>query len=84
MIIELNDGCTCTGISVNNTLYSELNTKEQDVFRQFICNLLYEYKDDIDIFEITKFLLERHNTTYSLSEPCECCGDCIETYTLEI
>lgn len=85
MTIELNKGCTVTGISVNNTLYSELNTKEQDVFRHFVCNLLYQNKDDIDIFDLTEFLLEKHpNATYTFSQPCECCGDCIETYKLDI
>lgn len=85
MTIELNKGCTVTGISVNNTPYSELNTKEQDIFRHLVCNLLYQNKDDIDILDLTEFLLDKHQkTVYTCSQPCECCGDCIETYKLEI
>lgn len=84
MKLELTKGCVCTGISVDNTPIKLLTPQERIELRQKLCKYILEKHDDFSLFDITEFILDRNYDTYEISEPCECCGDCVETTTLEL
>lgn len=83
MKIELIDGCVCTGMYIDDTSISEMSEEQRHKVRKVLCEYITEDKT-ISLFELAKFVCANADSEYSYSDPCECCGDCIETWKMEI
>lgn len=84
MKIELVQGCICDSYEVDGKEVSAFTLEE-------LKNLLrkqFEYsldKGDLDaLYRISYHLAEEFYDDLETSEPCECCGDSIWTYTTEL
>lgn len=84
MKIELTDGCICTGMCVDGTLISEMNEEQRHEVRKALCEYILNHEDVFDLFCLGEFVVTRTDSEYSYSGPCECCGDYIETWKMEI
>ena len=81
MLLEKTEGCVCWGRYVDDKSLEELSEEEKN-------NLLQVLKDQLtlsDLDEIFDLVLDNHYTDYeSDDKPCECCGDYVCTWKLEI
>ena len=83
MKIEITDGCVCAGMDIDGIPISEMSEDQRHEVRKALCE--YIMKDEtISLFELAKFACANADSEYSYSDPCECCGDCIETWKIEI
>lgn len=84
MKIEVIDGCVCTGMYIDGTSISEMSEGQRHEVRKALCEYIMEHEDEIDLFRLGEFVVANADSEYSYSGPCECCGDCIETWKMEI
>ena len=84
MKIELTEGCICTGMDVDGTPISELNEEQRYEVRKALCEYILNHEDEFDLFRLGEIVVTNADSEYSYSGPCECCGDCIETWKMEI
>lgn len=84
MKIELTDGCVCTGMYVDGTAISEMSEDQRHEVRKALCEYIMEHEDEFDLFRLGEIVVANADSEYSYSGPCECCGDCIETWKMEI
>lgn len=85
MKLELTEGCNCCAYEVDNKPVSILTTQElTDLLQKQFEYALKEGGWDA-LYRLSYHLAEEFYDTYECSdEPCECCGDYVETYTMEI
>lgn len=81
--MELTRGCMANSLTVDGTEEIYLSEdKRLEVKKQIGKWIL---KSDISLNNLLVLLLEHFHDEYDCSdEPCECCGDFIETYKLDI
>lgn len=84
MKIEVIDGCVCTGMYIDGTPISEMSEDQRHEVRKALCEYIMEHEDEIDLFRLGAIVVSIADSEYSYSQPCECCGDCIETWKMEI
>lgn len=84
MKIEVIDGCVCTGMYIDSTPISELNEEQLYEVRKALCEYMLNHEDEFDLFRLGEIVVANADSEYSYSGPCECCGDCIETWKMEI
>lgn len=84
MKIELTEGCVCTGMYIDGTPISEMSEDQRHEVRKALCEYIMEHEDEIDLFRLGAIVVSIADSEYSYSGPCECCGDCIETWKMEI
>lgn len=84
MKIEVIDGCVCTGMYVYGTSISEMSEEQRYKVRKALCEYIMNHEDEFDLFRLGEFVVTHADSEYSCSPPCECCGDCIETWKMEI
>lgn len=83
MKVEVIDGCVCTGMYVDGTSISEMNKDQRHEVRKALCE--YIMKDEtISLFGLALFVCANADSEYSYSGPCECCGEYINTWKMEI
>lgn len=82
MKIELNRGCICTGFYFDNKSEDKYSEQEIKAIRSKLCD--YINSSDIDLFDIVEFIMTEKGDYECSDHPCDCCGDFIETYKLEI
>lgn len=73
-------GCICDNLLINNKDAENLSREE---LINYIIRILYSIDDIGDIRHTLICLIEEFGDM-KVSGPCECCGDNIYTYTLEI
>jgi hypothetical protein len=83
MKIEVQDGCVCTGMYIDGTSISEMNEDQRHEVRKALCEYILNH-EEFDLFRLGEIVVANADSEYSYSQPCECCGDCIETWKMEI
>lgn len=87
MKIELTQGCICDGFYADDERIIDMSIEElKDIFTQltdYVKGLPLEDKK-FALYEAIYNIIELFAQHETSDEPCECCGDFIETYTLEI
>lgn len=84
MIIEKTDGCILSGMDVDGIPISEMNEDQRHEVRKALCEYILNHEDEFDLFRLGGIVVTNADSEYSYSGPCECCGDCIETWKMEI
>lgn len=81
MKLEYTYGCVCDSLSIDGV--ETIDMQEQD-FKNVIYKLIDRESDIAVLQSIYKDLMESQGEYESSDEPCECCGDYVTTYTLNI
>ena len=78
--IEYTCGCVCNSLSVNGEETSEM---EVNKLKEIICKLINAEKQTAVLQDILIDLVETNGEHKHLGT-CDCCGDSIDKWTLEI
>lgn len=81
MELEYTYGCICDSLTINDKETIDIPI---DTIKDVIQELLYSETDLAVIQDILISLITSQGTYECSDKPCECCGDYITTYTLEI
>ena len=75
-------GCLANELSVNGILEIDLTDKQ----RKEVINRIFQwYEKQPDALNVLlQYFIETHCDDYDCTEPCECCGDMVTTYKMEI
>lgn len=84
MKINWTRGCINDNLVINEKKYSDYNDKDKIILRQIILNWLVQKEDVIPTKDIIELILEMAGKYECSDEPCECCGDFIDSYEMEI
>lgn len=84
MKIEITEWCICTGMDVDGTSISDMSEDQRHEVRKALCEYIMNHEDEIDLFRLGEFVVTNADSEYSYSQPCECCGDSVETWKMEI
>lgn len=84
MKLKMVCGCTADSLTIDGKEEINLNTEEKKVVWKKVCEYLCHYGNHDHLNEFLQFVLSHHGKYGCSTEPCEQCGDYIETYTLEI
>lgn len=81
MKLQYTEGCTAYSLTVDNAESIDMDIND---FKSVIYKLI-DKENDLAVLQNTFRDCIYSQGMYSCTEkPCECCGDYIETYTLEI
>ena len=80
MIIRMVRGCICDSLSVDGKEEIDLTDEE----RQVVLNNIFEYIKPEHLNNALQELVQLFGEYECDDEPCETCGDYVETYTWEI
>lgn len=83
MKLKMVCGCTADSLTINGKEEIDLNFEEKKVVWKKVCEYL-KYCEPNHLNEFLQFVLTHHGKYGCSTEPCEQCGDYIETYKLEI
>lgn len=72
-------GCICDSLSVDDKEFNEMSLEEQR-------ELLHKLVDNADDVTLQQMFIEymENDAEWHMSGPCECCGDMITEYNIEI
>ena len=72
-------GCICDSLSVEGKEFNEMSLEEQR-------EILHKLVDNADGVTLQQMFIEymEDESEWHTSGPCECCGDLVEYYKLEI
>lgn len=75
-------GCLANELSVNGISEIDLTDKQ----RKKVINRIFQwYEKHPDALNgLLQYFIETHCDDYDCTEPCECCGDMVTTYKMEI
>ena len=73
-------GCICNSLSVDGNEEIDMTDEE----RQVVLKTIFEHFRPQDLNYVLQDLVERFGEYECDDEPCETCGDYIESYTWEI
>lgn len=79
MKLQYVTGCICDSLSVDGKEFNEMSLEEQR-------ELLHKLVDNADTGTLQQMFIEymEHDAEWYISGPCECCGDMITEYNIEI
>lgn len=83
MNIKMVRGCICDSLTIDGKEEINLNDRE----RVEIIKKVSEHLKGLEaryLNELLQFLLEKMGKYSCSGQPCECCGDFVETYKVEI
>jgi hypothetical protein len=80
MKLELIRGCVCDSLNINDDREIDL-TDEQ---RREVLKKIFKHLKPEDLNYVLQALIPMFGEYECSEEPCECCGDFVETYTWEI
>lgn len=76
-------GCMANSLTVDDVEEVHLTPEKRcEVWKRLCCWLAR--KDGEQLNKLLRFILQEYGTYTSDDEPCECCGDWVETYELAI
>ena len=89
MRIELTKGCTCDSFEVDGVKIMDCDEPQ---LKHLLINITQKivskelnFMERADLEYILMLMVDNFRDTYECSsEPCECCGDYVETYTMKI
>jgi hypothetical protein len=75
-------GCLANELSVNGIQEVDLTDKQ----RKEVINRIFQWYDNhpAALNNLLQYFIETHCDDYDCTEPCECCGDMVTTYKMEI
>ena len=75
-------GCLANSLSVNGI--QEIDLTDQQ--RKEVINRIFQWykKHPEALNNLLQYFIETHCDDYDCTEPCECCGDMVTTYKMEI
>ena len=75
-------GCLANELSVNGISEIDLTDKQ----RIEVINRIFQWyeKHPDALNDLLQYFIETHCDDYDCTEPCECCGDMVTTYKMEI
>lgn len=75
-------GCLANELSVNGISEIDLTDKQ----RKEVINRIFQWYDKHPdaLNGLLQYFIETHCDDYDCTEPCECCGDMVTTYKMEI
>ena len=75
-------GCLANELSVNGISEIDLTEKQ----RKEVINRIFQWYDKHQnaLNGLLQYFIETHCDDYDCTEPCECCGDMVTTYKMEI
>ena len=79
MKLQYVTGCICDSLSVNGKEFNEMSLEEQR-------EVLHKLVDSADGVTLQQMFIEymENDAEWHMSGPCECCGDIITEYNVEI
>lgn len=82
MELEYAYGCLANSLSVNGIQEVDLTDKQ----RKEVINRIFQWYDKHPdaLNNLLQYFIETHCDDYDCTEPCECCGDMVTTYKMEI
>lgn len=84
--MELNkiNGCIHSNLTINGVSETELSIGDRARVRQKVLDWLSENEDKLSTYDLLDFIVESCGEYSHDEHPCECCGDLVEYYKLEI
>lgn len=85
MKIELTHGCNCQAFEADGMPINQMPIKDiKDIVMKQM-EVALQSEQYYDLYNLAYFLTEHFYDDWNQTdEPCECCGDYVETYTMEI
>jgi hypothetical protein len=84
MKVELVQGCTCDSYDVDGKSVVDFSTQElKELLKKQFENVL-KHDNWSELYELSYRIAEGFYDHLETSEPCECCGDPIWTYTTNL
>lgn len=80
MKLQMTRGCICDSLTVDGKPEIELSELE----KRHCKNLIFSYLGLMDLNYLLQLVLENFGEYSATDKPCECCGDIIENFELEI
>lgn len=80
MTIKMVRGCICDSLSVDGKEEIDMTDEE----RRVVLKMIFEHFRPQDLNYVLQDLVETFGNYKCDNEPCETCGDYVETYTWEI
>lgn len=80
MKIELRRGCTASGLDIDDVNCHDVPKPE---VRRILMQIISQVTED-DLYYILESLIDILGNYECDSQPCDQCGDTVETYTLEL
>jgi hypothetical protein len=90
MKLELTEGCICDSFTADGKFINTLSEKElKDILKAVVAKITTtKYEDENTVYYLQNILYEIVSRFYdeyeSDDEPCECCGDFVETFKMEV
>lgn len=90
MKLKIIKGCVCDRFTVDGKDIDSLNEKElKDILKAAVTKITTtKYEDENTVYYLQNILYEIVSRFYdeyeSDDEPCECCGDFVETFKMEV
>lgn len=75
-------GCLANELSINGISEIDLTDKQRNVVIHKIFMWYKKHPDALN--DLLQYFIETHCDDYDCTEPCECCGDMVTTYKMEI
>lgn len=80
MELKMVRGCTCDSLTVNGVEEVKLDDEE----RREVIKKIFETIEPKDLNYLLQWYLETFGDYECDDKPCECCGDCVEQYNVDI
>lgn len=84
MKIEVIDGCVCTGMYVDDTSISEMSEEQRHEARKALCEYILNHEYVFSLLSLGSIIVSYADSEYTFSGSCECCGDWIRNWKIEI
>lgn len=84
MIIERTDGCTLSGMDVDGIPISEMSEEQRQEVRKALCEYILNHEDVFSLLSLGSIIVSYADSEYTFSGRCECCGDWIRNWKMEI
>jgi hypothetical protein len=84
MIIEITDGCTLAGMDIDGIPISEMSEEQRHEVRKTLCEYILNHEDVFSLFSLGSIIINYADSEYTFLGRCECCGDWIRNWKIEI
>jgi hypothetical protein len=90
MKLEIIEGCICDSFTADGKDINSMSEKElKDILKAVVAkitNIKYEDENKVSYLQtILRDIVSLYYDEYEIDdEPCECCGDFIDTYTMTV
>lgn len=82
MKVNWTRGCVTTCLSVDGKNYDDYTEQEKAELRQNVITWLSKNEDKVPTEDLLELILEMAGEYECSDEPCECCGDFIDSYEM--